>query len=107
VEKQEYEVQKIQLKEVQLKNQIRTQLETTLNEIDVRKKMLALLDDQIRQEQEKQALVQARFQEGMATSMELVDAETSLTSAMLRKEQTAIEYSLKVVELSAAIGLEY
>jgi outer membrane protein len=106
IEKQELEIEKTDLREQQVKRQIRTQIAVLLNELDVRRKTLAFLDEQIRQEQLKQTLAQSRLTEGLATVTEVVDAETSLTTALLRKEQTQIEYTMKLAELAAAVGTE-
>jgi outer membrane protein len=106
IEKQDIEADRTNLKMQQMQRQIRTQIALLLNDVDVRKKMLASLDEQIRQEQLKLKLVQARLAEGLATITETVDAETSLTTAMLRREQTQIEYTMKYTELAAAVGAE-
>ena len=107
IDKQAIEIQKSDLKTVQLKKQLRTQIAIILNDLGVRKKILSLLEDQIQQERVKQELVQSRFRQGLATSNELIDAETSLTTALLKKEQTKIEYSIKLTELASAIGKEF
>ena len=106
IERQEVEAEKTDLKTQQIRQQLRTQIAVLLNDLDVRRKTLGSLDEQIRQEHLKQDLVQSRLTEGLATITEAVDAETSLTTALLRKEQTQIEYTMKLAELAAAVGSE-
>jgi outer membrane protein TolC len=104
IEKQTLETEKLDLRESQLRSQLRTQISSIMNDLSLLKQTMALLEQQIRQEQLKQDLVRARLQEGLATATEVVDAETSCTGALLRMEQTKIQYSMKLAELAATVG---
>lgn len=107
IEKQIIEKQKTELREEQLKNQIRTQIAILLNDLVVMRNTLSLVNEQIKQENLKKDLVQARYREGLATSTEVLDAESSHRAARLKYEQTKIEYSMKLTELAAAVGREF
>ena len=50
-------------------------------------------------------LLEARLRQGLATATEVVDAETALTTALLRREQSDIQYRLKLTELANAVGM--
>jgi outer membrane protein len=106
VERLSLEREKAELKESQFRMALRTQIGTTLNELAVRRRILDVMRTQIEQERLKQTLVVARSREGLATASEIVDAETALTTVLLRREQTRIEYALKLVELAAAVGVD-
>ncbi len=94
------------LRLVQLSRKIGADISALLNEREQLKKYIALLDRQIAQEQQKHELLGARFQEGVASATELVDAETTLTTAMLARKQAIIQYAVKVNELATAVGQE-
>ena len=106
VERLSLEREKTELKQQQLKAALKTQIGTTRNELAVLKQTLSVLELQIGQEQLKQSLIDARYREGLATASDVVDAETSLTTALLRREQTRIEFAMKGVELAAIVGVE-
>lgn len=104
VQQQQYGMQIIEEEYARKKDAVRTSIRRILNELDVLEETRGMLEDQIRQEQVKQRLLQARFREGIATTTEVVDAETALTTARLRREQADIQYAMKITELAAAIG---
>jgi outer membrane protein len=105
VERLALEREKADLKESQIKTALRTQIETTLNDLTVRRKTLDVMLAQIAAERLKRTLVDARYREGLATVNDVVDAETSLTTVLLRREQTRMEYALKLAELAGAVGV--
>ncbi|MBN1446780.1 MAG: TolC family protein [Bacteroidetes bacterium] len=104
VQQQQWGLAKIDEQEARLREEIRTAIVTILRELSVLDDTRRMLEDQIRQEIAKRDLVQARFAEGIATATEVVDAETALTTARLRREQAEILFAMKQTELAAAIG---
>jgi len=106
IEEQRIEVQKAALRENQFVNALRTQIATVVNDIRLARETMALVGIQIAQEEQKTAIVQARYGQGLATSTEVIDAETSLTSAKLKLEQATIDYLLKLNELAGLLGKE-
>ena len=104
VEKQSIEVQKVDLRFTMMTKQLKAQLEMITSECEVKKQTLRLLDAQIAQEVAKQKLIDARLRQGIVTTIEMLEAETSKTSALLRRAQTEIEYNMKLIELATAIG---
>jgi len=104
VQQQRYGLQRIEEEYARRRDAVRASINRIRNEMDVLDDTRRMLDDQIRQERTKQRLLQARFREGVATATEVVDAETALTTARLRREQADIQYAMKITELAAAIG---
>jgi outer membrane protein TolC len=103
-QKAEIEVRKADASDEQLRARLRMDVAVLHNELGLRRQRMALLDAQAAQEREKLALTAARVREGLATASDLVEAETALTAAMLRREQTAIEYAKTLAELETTVG---
>ncbi len=94
------------LRAAQLRRQLASGVASLLNELEVLRGSMRLLDAQIAQEREKQQLLAVRLAEGLATATELVDAEVSLTTARISREQITLQYAMKIAELAATIGRE-
>jgi outer membrane protein TolC len=107
IERQQIEMQRAMLRVRQLRTRIQTAISQLVDDIGQKRATLRLLEAQVRLEQEKQLLVQARYTEGLATSTDLIDAETSLTSALLRLQQTRIELALTATDLATTLGIEH
>lgn len=105
IERAELELRKTDARTRQLQAQIRTAIGLAREELAVRRTTLAMLEQQIALEQQRLAQTQARLREGMANTTDVVDVETALTTALLRREQTRIEYVLRQTELAAAVGV--
>ena len=65
---------------------------------------MVLLKTQIQQEEDKSEIVLSRYRQGVASSTEVVDAETALTAARLNLEQSNIDYYIKLNELAGILG---
>lgn len=104
VEKQKIETHKVDLRLALMTKQLKAQLELITSECDVKKQSLRLLDAQIAQESAKQMLIDAKLRQGVVSTIEMLEAETSKTSALLKRAQTEIEYNMKLIELATAIG---
>jgi outer membrane protein TolC len=105
IERAELELCKTDARTRQLQAQIRTAIGLAREELAVRRTTLVMLEQQIALEQQRLAQTQSRLREGMATTTDVVDAETALTTALLRREQTRIEYVIRQTELHAAVGV--
>ncbi|MBR9974839.1 MAG: TolC family protein [Bacteroidetes bacterium] len=105
IEQQEIALQEQQLRRDRLKRQIGSSIRSLLNDLRVIDQTRGMLDEQLAQEHAKRDLLEARLRQGLSTATELVDAETALTTALLRREQSDIQYRLKLTELANAIGM--
>jgi outer membrane protein len=83
---------------------VEAEVDALLNDLAVLRLQRTLLGRQIAVEVEKQRVLDVRWRQGLATSAEVVDAESSLTTAKLAETQAAILYAMKIQELAAAIG---
>ncbi len=107
IESREIEARTTELRLAQLHRKIDAEISSLLDDLDVLKKNISLLDRQIAQEQEKFQLIGVRVREGLVNTVELVDAETSLTTATLARQRASILYALKVNELAVSLGREF
>lgn len=105
VEQQQLALQEQQLRTEHLERQIGSNISGLLNELQVLELTRGMLDQQIEQERAKRDLLEARLRQGLATATEVVDAETAFTTALLRREQSDIQYRLKLTELANAVGM--
>ena len=105
IEKQELEITRNDLRGTQLTARVRSAIGTLVDDIALRRQTAGLLTAQIAMERQKQQIVQARYHEGLATSSDLIDAESSLTTALIRLEQTRIDLAMTATDLANTIGL--
>lgn len=106
IEAREIDARSIDLSERRLRTEVEAGITLLRNELDVLRANIALLEMQLRREEERFRLVSARLREGLANAVDVVDAETALTNASLERSKAVIQYAVKVHELSAAIGRE-
>jgi outer membrane protein len=106
IEAREIDARSIDLTDRRLRREIDAGITLLLNDLEVIRANIALLDVQIQREQERFRLVSARLREGLANAVEVVDAESSLTAASLDRGKAVIQYAVKVHELAAMIGRE-
>jgi outer membrane protein TolC len=104
VDQQEIQRRETDLRAARLERQLRTNIRALRNDLAVLAETRSLLEEQVGQERVKRELLQARVAQGVATATELIDAETALTTALLRREQSDIQYLLKLTELANVIG---
>ncbi len=107
IEKHELEARKAELESAGLRAAVRTRIESLLNDLRHKREALLLIEAQVEQESSRSELAQARLRQGLATVTETIDAETALTSAMLRREKTTCEYLITRADLGAEIGREW
>ncbi|MFZ1731030.1 MAG: TolC family protein [Bacteroidota bacterium] len=104
VDQQQIQRRETDLQYARMERQLQSGIRSLRNDLTVLKETRVLLDEQVRQETAKRDLLQARLNQGVATATEVVDAETARTTALLRREQTDIQYLLKLTELANVIG---
>ncbi|MCZ7635664.1 MAG: TolC family protein [Verrucomicrobia bacterium] len=66
---------------------------------------LAVTDTAISQAQESVELTRARFEQGLALATQLIDAETALTGARVRRAEAEADRRIAVAALRRALGL--
>jgi len=55
--------------------------------------------------EESAGLTRVRFEQGLALSTQLIDAETALTGARVRREQAEADRNIAIATLRHALGL--
>lgn len=66
---------------------------------------LAVTDQTIRQAEESVSLTRSRFEQGLALSTQLIDAETALTTARVRRAEAEADRQIAIAALRKAYGL--
>jgi len=78
--------------------QARIRLEDATQRLEVTKKEITLAE-------ESAELTRDRFEEGLAISTQLIDAETALTAARVRRAESEVERLIAIAALRKALGL--
>jgi outer membrane protein TolC len=73
-----------------------------LSEADER---LAVTQGSVAQAQESVELTRARFEQGLVLSTQLIDAQTALTAARMRRAEAEADHRIAVAALRKALGL--
>ena len=88
-----------------LEERIALEVRTAYDAAVVAHEAIATADDRLEAARHTFELVRRRYEEGVASPFELVDARTALTSAELNRVLTAYGYALRYVDLERAAAL--
>ena len=88
-----------------LEDRIALEVRTAYEAAAVAHAAIATADDRLEAARRTFQLVRRRYEEGVATPIELVDARTALTSAELNRVVTAYQYAIHYVDLERAAAL--
>lgn len=88
-----------------LEDRIALEVRTAYEAAAVAHAAIATADDRLEAARRTFQLVRRRYEEGVASPIELVDARTSLTSAELNRVVTAYQYAIHYVDLERAAAL--
>src|SRR6266581_134651 len=100
-----YEVDRAQTLRKDLEDRIALEVRVAYDAAVVAHEAIATADDRLAAARRTFELVQRRYEEGVASPIELVDARTALTSAELNRVVTAYGYAIHYVELERAAAL--
>ncbi len=89
-----------------LRRVVELDVEAAYSRLNVARKGLTFAERQLESAQENYRLVQRRFQEGEATHLDLLDAQTQLTTAKVNDLNTRVDYRHALALLTRAMGLE-
>ncbi len=87
-----------------LKREIRTEVRSVYLDIQTQKKVIQQLKEQVDTARRNYEQVTAQFEEGVASSVDQVDAFTSLNEAENRLAQAHFSYQLDLIRLQLATG---
>ena len=88
-----------------LEERIALEVRTAYDAAAVARAAIATADDRLEAARRTFQLVRRRYEEGVASPIELVDARTALTSAELNRVVTAYQYAMRYVDLERAAAL--
>ena len=88
-----------------LEDRIALEVRTAYDAAAVAHSAIATADDRLEAARRTFDLVRRRYEEGVASPIELVDARTALTSAELNRVVTAYQYAIHYVDLERAAAL--
>jgi outer membrane protein len=88
-----------------LEQRITLEVETAYEAATVARDAIKTADDRLDAARHTFELVRRRYDEGVASPVELVDARTELTAAQLNRVVTAYQYTTRYVELERAAAL--
>ena len=100
-----YEVDRARTLCKDLEDRIALEVRVAYDAAVVAHEAIATADDRLAAARRTFELVQRRYEEGVASPIELVDARTALTSAELNRVVTAYGYAIHYVELERAAAL--
>lgn len=87
-----------------LRKQIRNEVRSVYLDIQTQQKVIEQLEQQVRSAQRNYRQVTARFEQGLVTAVDQVDAFTALNEAENRLAQAYYTYQLDLVRLKLATG---
>ena len=99
------DAQRGRVQRAELERQIELQVRTAYDALQVAKKSLLAADARNEAARRSYELVARRYAEGMASTLELLDARTTYTSAELNRVLTRHDYFARRVELERAAAL--
>jgi outer membrane protein len=100
-----YEAARARTSRQDLEDQIALEIRTAYEAASVAQKAIATADVRLEAAARTFTLVRRRFEEGAASSYELVDARTALTNAQLNRVLTAYRYAIRRVDLERAAAI--
>jgi outer membrane protein len=99
------DVERIQTIRRDLEDRVALEVRTAYDAAAVAHAAIATADDRLEAARRTFDLVRRRYEEGVASPIELVDARTSLTAAELNRVVTAYQYAIHYVDLERAAAL--
>ncbi len=87
-----------------LRRQIESEVESAKADIDASQTKLSLTQIQIQQAQRTLEIANVRYQNGAATSLDYLTAQSALEQAQLQQVQTSFNYALSIFNLKRALG---
>ena len=88
----------------QVKVDLATATTQAYNDLDTARSQFLLLDSSLAASRENLRLQQLSFREGLATSLDVIDAQLRLSGAQLQRVQTAYQFDVTLAQLLAASG---
>ena len=98
-------VRQARVRRQDLDEQIEVEVRSAYDAATVARAAIATAQDRLDAARATYQLVRRRYEEGVASPVELVDARTELTAAELNRSVTAYQYAIRYVDLERAAAL--
>ena len=98
------ELEKVQITKEQTKNDVKLLIKKTLLDLRAAKDRITLSELNLKQSKENLANNEVKFKEGLITSLDLLDVQTTYQQVKTQYYQAIYDYNLAVAELNKAIG---
>ena len=99
------DVERVRILRTDLEERIALEVRTAYDAATVAHEAIATADARLEAARRTFELVRRRYEEGVASPIELVDARTALTAAELNRVVTAYQYAIHYVDLERAAAL--
>jgi outer membrane protein TolC len=103
-EQAEVEYDRLALEERELLRSIDYEIEKSLENLDYAVKQIGLTEELLAQQQERYRIITVQQREGVATTNDMLVAESDLTTAELQWQRALIQYYVSQTELLLATG---
>ncbi|GAB6136923.1 TolC family protein [Halanaerobaculum tunisiense] len=100
------EVNKFKTNQQQIKDQIKLQVKQTVLDLQEAKERINLNKLNLEKSQENLDQVKLKFEEGMVTSLQMLDAETTLEQIKTDYYQAIYDYNMALAKLNKILGKE-
>ena len=105
VQQSKLEIRKLTLQEQQLMLQVNQQIDEALAQLDNARTQIRFQRQLVAQEQERYRIATTAYEQGLATTLDVRNAETALTQAELLLQQRLIEWEQYRLQLDFATGV--
>jgi outer membrane protein len=105
VQQAQLDIQRIDLATQELKDNIRQQVKTAYQMLEITRDKIYLQNQLVEQETERFRQTRERYEQGLTTILDLNSAENDLTAAQLELEKTKILWHKNMLQLDFATGI--
>jgi outer membrane protein TolC len=98
------ETQKLKTKEIEIKNMIELEVERILDNLHVARKSISVAQQQFQSARASFRIVRKKFDEGIASQVEYLDAQTTLTNSAINEVITRYDYYITYAEYERIIA---
>jgi outer membrane protein TolC len=99
------DAERLRLRRAELEDQVRLDVRQAYEAAVVARDAIATAEARLAAARRSFELVRRRYQEGLATQVEFLDARTAFTSAELNRSATVYRYAIRYVDLERAAAL--
>jgi outer membrane protein len=98
------ETQKLQTKEDEIKNMIELEVERIFDNLNVARKMISVVKQQFESSKASFRIVRKKFEEGIASQVEYLDEQTTLTNSAINEVISRFDYYITYAEFERIVA---